>query len=145
AHATPDLQILAFAWKWLASAGDVHPNLIDLIPASHLLAFKGVLVTELFFAALFVWARHQLGSRRIAWLTVAALPAVWGPALIVCPGDFSVHGFMSTADHSEALAVALLLFALVVLDGRPSVRRLLGASALVGAVLVTHPFTGVRL
>jgi hypothetical protein len=145
AHATPDVQLLALLWKGLAHAGLVHANLIDASAAYELLAVKGAVVTFLVFHALFLWARHQSGSSRTAWLAVAALPFVWGPALIVCPGDFSFHGFMTTADHSEPLAIALLLYALIVLDARLKPGRLLGATAIVGAVTVTHPFTGVRL
>jgi hypothetical protein len=145
AHATPDVQLLALIWKALADAGLVHANLVDANAAYSLLAVKGVLVTFLFFHAVFVWARHQAGSARVAWLTVSAVPFVWGPALIVCPGDFSFHGFMTTADHSEPLAIALLLYALVVLDGKLRPGRLTAASLIVGAVTVTHPFTGVRL
>jgi hypothetical protein len=145
AHATPDVQLLALIWKGLAKAGLVHANLVDADAAYPLLALKGAIVTLLLFHALFLWARHQAGSSRAAWLTVAALPFVWGPALIVCPGDFSFHGFMTTADHSEPLAIALLLYALVVLDARLTLGRLVAASIVVGAVTVTHPFTGVRL
>lgn len=145
AHATPDVQLLALIWKGLANAGLVHSNLVDANAAYPLLAVKGVVVTFLLFHALFLWARHQSGSSRVAWLTVAALPFVWGPALIVCPGDFSFHGFMTTADHSEPLAIALLLYALIVLDARLKLGRLAAAATIVGAVTVTHPFTGVRL
>ena len=145
AHATPDVQLLALIWKGLAHAGLVQANLVDATAAYPLLAVKGAIVTLLLFHALFLWARHQSGSSRIAWLTVAALPFVWGPALIVCPGDFSFHGFMTTADHSEPLAIALLLYALIVLDAKLKPGRLLAASSIVGAVTVTHPFTGVRL
>ncbi len=145
AHATPDVQLLALVWKGLANVGLVHANLIDAKAAYELLAVKGAIVTILLFHALFLWARHQSGSSRTAWLTVAALPFVWGPALIVCPGDFSFHGFMTTADHSEPLAIALLLYALIVLDARLKPGRLLAAAMIVGAVTVTHPFTGVRL
>jgi len=145
AHATPDVQLLALIWKGLAAAGLVHADLVDAHAAYTLLAVKGLIVTFLLFHALFVWARHQTGSSGMAWLAVAALPFVWGPALIVCPGDFSFHGFMTTADHSEPLAIALLLYALVVLDAKLKPRRLLAAATIVGAVTVTHPFTGVRL
>src|SRR5437867_6587558 len=145
AHATPDVQLLALIWKGMADAGLVHANLVDANAAYPLLAVKGAIVTFLLFHALFLWARHQSGSSRVAWLTVASLPFVWGPALIVCPGDFSFHGFMTTADHSEPLAIALLLYALVVLDGRLKPGRLAAASIIVGASTVTHPFTGVRL
>jgi hypothetical protein len=145
AHATPDVQLLALIWKGLAHAGLVNANLVDAKAAYPLLAVKGAIVTFLVFHALFLWARHQSGSARTAWLTVAALPFVWGPALIVCPGDFSFHGFMTTADHSEPLAIALLLYALIVLDAKLKPGRLLGAGMIVGAVTVTHPFTGVRL
>jgi hypothetical protein len=145
AHATPDLQALAFIWNGLAAGGVVHRNLLDIIPAYQLLAVKGMLVTLVIFHALHLWVRRQTGSSRIAWLTVAVLPFVWGPALIVSPGDFSINGFMSTADHSEALAIALMLYALVVLDMRPTARTCIGGVLAVSAVMVTHPFTGVRM
>jgi len=65
--------------------------------------------------------------------------------LIVSPGDFSFNGLMATADHSEALAIGLLLYALVALDAQLTLSRLAGAGIAVAAVMVTHPFTGVRL
>lgn len=145
-HATPDMQVLALVWHWLARAGHVSANLIDLIPSYQLLAVKGLLVTLLLFHALHLWARRQCGGdARSAWLAVAVLPAVFGPALIVSPGDLSFNGFMATADHSESLAIALLLYTLTALDGRLTPKRLVVATLGVASVLVTHPFTGVRL
>ena len=143
-HAAPDMQVLGLIWGWLGRHGFVNANLVDLDPAYQLLAAKGMLVTLLLFHALFLWASRQSGSSRTAWLTLAVLPAVWGPALIVSPGDLSFHGFMTTSDHSESLAIALMLYALIVLDGRLSARRLALGSVTVAAVMSTHPFTGIR-
>jgi hypothetical protein len=113
--------------------------------AYQLLALKGALVTLLVFHALYLWARRVSGSSRTAWLAVAVLPCVWGPALVISPGDLSMHGFMSTADHGEQLAIALLLYALLALDAELSALRFWLATPAVAAVMVTHPFTGVRL
>jgi hypothetical protein len=144
AHATPDMQLLAFIWKLLAAKGAVHSILIDYRAAYVLLAIKGAVVTLLVFHALFVWVRREAGSRA-AWIAIAVLPLIWGPALIVSPGDLSFHGFMVASDHSESLAIALGLYALVVVDARLGAGRLLGAGTILAAVMVTHPFTGVRL
>lgn len=145
AHAAPDVQLLAFVWRWLAEHGRVAPDLIGVMQAYHLLALKGALVTLLVFHALYLWARRVSGSSRAAWLAVAVLPFVWGPALVISPGDLSLHGFMSTADHGEQLGIALLLYALLALDAELSAPRFLLAAPAVAAVMVTHPFTGVRL
>jgi hypothetical protein len=145
AHAAPDVQLLAFVWRWLAENGQVGRDLIGVTQAYELLALKGALVTLLIFHALYLWARRVSGSSRTAWLAVAVLPFVWGPALVISPGDLSAHGFMSTADHGEQLAIALLLYALLALDAELSVLRFSLATLAVSAVMVTHPFTGVRL
>jgi hypothetical protein len=139
------VQLLAFVWRWLSEHGQVGPDLIGVTQAYQLLALKGALVTLLIFHALYLWAQRVSGSSRTAWLAVAVLPFVWGPALVISPGDLSVHGFMSTADHGEQLAIALLLYALLALDAELSVPRFLLATQAVAAVMVTHPFTGVRL
>ena len=145
AHAAPDVQLLAFVWRWLADHGQVAPDLIDVTQAYHLLALKGAVVTLLVFHALYLWARRVSGSSRTAWIAVAVLPFVWGPALVISPGDLSVHGFMSTPDHGEQLGIALLLYALLALDAELSLLRFSLATPAVAAVMVTHPFTGVRL
>ena len=145
AHAAPDVQLLAFVWRWLAEQGQVGSDLIGVTQAYQLLALKGALVTLLIFHALYLWVRRVSGSSRTAWLAVAVLPFVWGPALVISPGDLSVHGFMSTADHGEQLAIALLLYALLALDAELSAPRFSLATPAVAAVMVTHPFTGVRL
>ena len=144
-HAAPDVQLLAFVWRWLAEHGQVGPDLIGVTQAYQLLALKGAIVTLLVFHALYLWARRMSGSSRTAWLAVAVLPFVWGPALVISPGDLSLHGFMSTADHGEQLAIALLLYALLALDAELSALRFCLATPAVAAVMVTHPFTGVRL
>jgi hypothetical protein len=145
AHAAPDMQLLAFVWRWLAEHGQVGPDLIGVTQAYQLLALKGAVVTLLIFHALYLWVRRISGSARTAWLAVAVLPFVWGPVLVISPGDLSAHGFMSTADHGEQLAIALLLYALLALDAELSLPRFSLATLAVGAVMVTHPFTGVRL
>lgn len=145
AHAAPDVQLMAFVWRWLAESGHVGPDLIGVTQAYHLLALKGAFVTLLVFHAFYLWARRIGGSSRTAWLAVAVLPFVWGPVLVISPGDLSAHGFMSTADHGEQLAIALLLYALLALDAELSLLRFSVATLAVAAVMVTHPFTGVRL
>jgi hypothetical protein len=144
AHATPDLQLAALVWRGFAAVGVAPHNMVDAIGAYRLLAFKGALTTVLLAHATFVWMR-SLAGRRVAWLGLAVLPAIWGPALVIFAGDLSFHGFMYASNHSETLAIALSLYALVALDRRFTGSNVVLGQVAVAAVMVTHPFTGVRL
>ena len=144
AHATPDLQLEALVWRVLANFGVIPHNMVDLLAAYNLLAVKGAIVTVVLFHALFLWIR-RLAGRRVAWIGISILPLMWGPALIICPGDLSLHGFLYSSYLSEMLGTALLLYALLALQNSFNYRYTVVASIAVGATMVTHPFTGLRL
>ncbi|MDX6593090.1 MAG: hypothetical protein QOJ13_2286 [Gaiellales bacterium] len=137
-HATPDLQMLAFAWRWLAP----DASLVAPVDAYRLLAAWGLVVTALLLHGMFVWTRGYAGSRA-AWFSMPVLLTLLGPANVIWAGDLSVHGLLYASYYSQTLGVALLLYALHLLPRVTSRRGLAGMGMLVTTLLLIHPFSGV--
>ena len=70
---------------------------------------------------------------------------LFGPAHVIWAGDLTFHGFLYAAYYPQTLATGLMLWSLIVLDGRPEVWRFIVAPLAVAATLVVHPFTGTLL
>lgn len=143
-HATPYTQLLGFGWRWLGIEDlsdplDVHP-----VALYRYLAVVGLAVCALTLHAVFVFVRAQAGSRA-AWWSIPVLLVVLGPAHVIWASDLSFHGFLYGAYFPQNVAIALALYALVVLGGGSGVGRIIAGIALSGACLVVHPFTGVLL
>ncbi len=144
-HATPYMQTLAWIWDTFVARHDATgAPIAEPVAAYRLLAVSGVVVTVVALHAFFVWARHEAGHRT-AWLSVPVLLLLFGPAHVIWAGDLTLHGFLYASFYPQTLALAFLLYALVVLD-RPRPRIATGGGALaVAATMVVHPFTGALL
>jgi len=144
-HATPYMQVLAFIWNHVLAAHDAagHP-LADPITAYRFLAVVGLGVTALFLHAWFVWVRQCAGSRS-AWISIPVLLLLFGPAHVIWAGDLTFNGFLYAGFYPQTLALAFLLYTLVLLNGEPRRSRVLIACVTVAATMVVHPFTGTLL
>ncbi|HEX4108402.1 MAG TPA: hypothetical protein VHX88_09730 [Solirubrobacteraceae bacterium] len=137
AHATPDLQLLAYIWRKVSPLGD----LIDPRAAYRLFALAGLLYTALLLHAFFLLARRHV-SRRAAWLSLPVLLLVLGPADVISTGDFSLNGLMYAGYYSQTLATAIGLYTLVLLDGPARLWRLALGVCGVGLAMTISPLTG---
>ena len=137
-HASPYTQLLATVWA--RTGGEPW----DPYGLSTFLGWAGIPVTLVFLHAAFVWFRRNGGSRA-AWVALLTLLVLFGPAQVIWAGDFTFHGFLYAAYYPQSAGMALLLYTLVALDGRPGKTRLALVSALVGLTMLVHPFTALLL
>ncbi len=144
-HATPYMQVLAWLWDHVFAAHDAagHP-LADPVTAYRFLAVVGLGITAVFLHAWFVWARQCVGSRA-AWISIPVLLLLFGPAHVIWAGDLTFHGFLYASFYPQTLALALLLYTLVLLHGEARWSRVPIASGTAAATMVVHPFTGTLL
>ena len=137
-HASPYTQ--AIGWVWLKISG----NALDPVWLGHVLGLVGIGVMLLVLHAVFVFVRREAGSRA-AWIAIPVLLLLFGPAHVIWAGDLTFNGFLYGAYFPQTLAVALLLYTLLLTDGDPCWERYVLGSILVAATLVVHPFTGTLL
>jgi hypothetical protein len=70
---------------------------------------------------------------------------LFGPAHVIWAGDLTFQGFLYASFYPQTLALAFLLYTLVLLHGEAEVRRVAIAILTVAATMVVHPFTGALL
>lgn len=138
-HATPYMQGVALLWRlWNA---DARP---DPIAIERLLNAVGVLVMLFVLHAFYVWVRRQTNART-AYVALPVLLVLFGPGHVIWAGDLTFHGFLYGAYFPQTLAIGLMLWTLVVLDGPPVVWRYLIGTGCVAATFTVHPFTATVL
>jgi O-antigen/teichoic acid export membrane protein len=138
-HATPYLQGVALLYRlWDA---DARPNPIGV---ARMLAIVGLFVAVFVLHAFYVWARSYAGPRA-ALLAVPLLLVLFGPAHVIWAGDLTFHGFMYGGYFPQTLAIGLMLWTLLAVDGPPVVWRYLASTVCVASTFVVHPFTGTLL
>jgi hypothetical protein len=137
-HASPYTQGLAAIWS--SVRGD-DPSASEL---SRFLTYCGIASTIAVLHALFVWTRKQAGVRA-AWLAIPVLLVLLGPLNSTAAGDLSFQGLIRGAYAAEVLALGLLLYTLVVLDGPRGVTRTVVGTLLVAATLLVQPAVGILL
>lgn len=138
-HATPYMQALASLWRAVAPAGEAA----DPLAIGRFLGLAGLVVGLGLLAAVGAWTRAVAG-RRAAWAVVPVLLLLLGPAHVIWASDLSFHGFLYAAFYPQNVAMALALWALLILR-RGSIASLAGAAALCAGTLLVHPFTGLLL
>ena len=144
-HATPYTQALAWIWNRVVASHDAHGHpLADPVAAYHFLAVVGLVVTAALLHACFLWVRRCAGTRA-AWISIPVLLLLFGPAHVIWAGDLTFQGFLYASFYPQTLALALLLYTLVLLDGETRPRRVAIAVVAVAATMVIHPFTGALL
>lgn len=143
-HATPYMQVLAWLWR-LVAAHDGRSGLApDPIAAYRLLALAGLVVTGALLHSAFLWVRRLAGTRA-AWISLPVLLLLFGPAHVIWAGDLTFNGLLYASFYPQTLALALLLYTLVLIDGDAGVRRIAAGVLGAAATMVVHPFTGVLL
>jgi hypothetical protein len=144
-HATPYMQGLAWIWDHAVASHDAagHP-LTDPVAAYRFLALVGVGVTAALLHACFLWVRRSAGTRA-AWISIPVLLLLFGPAHVIWAGDLTFQGFLYASFYPQTLALALLLYTLVLLQGDARLLRTAIAVVTVAATMVVHPFTGALL
>lgn len=143
-HATPYMQALAWLWS-LVAPRDAHGALApDPVAAYRLLFLAGLVVTAALLHAAFLWVRRCAGTRA-AWISLPVLLLLFGPAQVIWAGDLTFNGFLYASFYPQTLALALLLYTLVLVDGNAGFARTSGAALAAAATMVVHPFTGVLL
>jgi hypothetical protein len=143
-HATPYMQLLAWLWRLVAGHDGRSGLAPDPIAAYRLLALAGLVVTGALLHSAFLWVRRLAGTRA-AWISLPVLLLLFGPAHVIWAGDLTFNGFLYASFYPQTLALALLLYTLVLIDGNAGVRRIAGGVMGVAATMVVHPFTGVLL
>jgi hypothetical protein len=143
-HATPYMQALAWLWGLLASHDGHGAALPDPVAAYRLLALAGLVVTAALLHAAFLWVRRCAGARA-AWTSLPILLLLFGPAHVIWAGDLTFNGFLYASFYPQTLALALLLYTLVLIHGDASVMRASAGVLAAAATMVVHPFTGVLL
>jgi O-antigen/teichoic acid export membrane protein len=137
-HASPYTQLLATLW--LHTGGEMW-NPYDL---ARFLGWVGIPMTLLFLHAAFMWFRSVAGSRA-AWIALPVLLVLFGPAHAIWAGDFTFHGFLYAAYYPQTAGMALLLYALVAIEGPPSRGRAALVTGIVAMTMLVHPFTALLL
>jgi hypothetical protein len=143
-HATPYMQALAWLWSFVAWHDGHSAARPDPIAAYRLFALAGVVVTLALLHAAFLWVRRCAGIRA-AWISLPIMLLLFGPAHVIWAGDLTFNGFLYASFYPQTLALALLLYTLVLVVGEITVARISGAVLTVAATMVVHPFTGVLL
>jgi hypothetical protein len=143
-HATPYMQVLAWIWGRIGPSPAGAPALVDPEGAFRVLGIAGMVATVALLHAFFLWARRQAGVYA-AWCALPILLVLFGPAHVLWAGDLTFHGFMYASGYPQTVALALLLYTLVVLDTKRLRLRVAGGTLLAGGTMVVHPFTGALL
>src|SRR5262249_32515274 len=104
----------------------------------------GVVVTAALLHACFLWVRRCAGTRA-GWISIPVLLLLFGPAHVIWAGDLTFQGFLYAGFYPQTLALAFLLYTLVLLHGEAETRRVAVAIVTVAATMVIHPFTGALL
>jgi hypothetical protein len=142
-HATPYMQALAWLWRLVASHDAHGAPVPNPVAAYRFLALAGLVVTAALLHAAFLWARRCAGTRA-AWISVPVLLLLFGPAHVIWAGDLTFNGFLYASFYPQTLALALLLYTLVLVGG-DRVVHIAAAVLAVAATMVVHPFTGALL
>ncbi len=143
-HATPYMQALAWLWGFVAPHDRSGAALPDPVAAYRLLALAGLVVTAALLHATFLWARRCAGTRA-AWISLPIMLLLFGPAHVIWAGDLSLNGFLYASFYPQTLALALLLYTLVLVAGDATLISISAGILAVAATMVVHPFTGVLL
>jgi hypothetical protein len=143
-HATPYMQALAWLWGFVAPHDRSGAVLPDPVAAYRLLALAGLVVSAALLHATFLWVRRCAGTRA-AWISLPIMLLLFGPAHVIWAGDLSLNGFLYASFYPQTLALALLLYTLVLVAGDATLIRIAPGILAVAATMVVHPFTGVLL
>jgi len=144
-HASPYLQLLAFAWRWISAGSDTAGHvLVDPVALGRFLSLVGIAVTLVVLHAVFVFARREAGPKA-AWVMLPTLLLLFGPAHVIWAGDLTFHGFLYAGYFPQTLAIAFLLATLLVTEFEPCWPRYLIGTACAAVTLLVHPFTGLVL
>src|SRR5262249_1635070 len=104
----------------------------------------GVVVTAALLHACFLWVRRCAGTRA-GWISIPVVLLLFGPAHVIWAGDLTFQGFLYASFYPQTLALAFLLYTLVLLHGEAETRRVAIAIMTAAATMVVHPFTGALL
>ena len=136
-HATPYMQVLAFAWDVLPGS-DGSP-----IALGRFLALAGIAVFGFTLWCVFLYVRRLAGSTA-AWVSIPVLLGLLGPAHVIWASDLSLHAALYAGFFPQNVAIAAALLTLLALEQR-STASLVASCTLASLTMLVHPFTGVLL
>jgi len=136
-HASPYMQILAFAWRLLPGSGH------SPIAVGNFLALVGIAVFAFTLGSFFLYVRRIAGATA-AWISIPVLLGIFGPPHVIWAGDLSLHAALYAGFFPQNIAMGTTLLTLLVLERR-SLLSLLAACLLAALTMLVHPFTGVLL
>lgn len=132
-------QGLASAFRWW------HGSAVAPLALARFLGWVGIAMSGVFLHALYLWMRSLAGART-AQRGLLVLLVLFGPAQVIWAGDFTFNGLLYASYYPQTVAMAALLYVLVLVQRPQQTVPRVAAGVLLSALTMTvHPFTGVLL